>query len=267
MTEHETAEQTERHRDVVKSAASARWNDERSAEMWGQYADEVTRDDDRRAWERVVSDVVGDDPRRVLDVGTGAGFLAGLYAELGHDVVGCDFSEPMLERARERAARDGFDAQFTAGDAERLPFADASFDVVTNRVMIWSLSNPGVAVREWFRVLRPGGQIVLFGNHPEDPTRSLTERAVRRISDLALRLRRGRSATGLDDDVRRAWDEATEDLPFGHAPPSKIRSLFAAAGFVDTRIVDVSEEFDQWRTLGPWRERVPWHVVVGRKPP
>ncbi|KTG10883.1 hypothetical protein AUR64_06785 [Haloprofundus marisrubri] len=266
MTEHETTETTGGPQGRLKSAASARWNDARSAEMWGQYADGVTQHDGRRAWERVIRDIVGDDSRRVLDVGTGAGFLAGLYAQLGHDVVGCDFSEPMLEQARERAERDGFDARFTTGDAEALPFDDASFDVVTNRVMIWSLPNPGIAVREWYRVLRPGGQVVLFGNHPEDPTRSLTERAVRRLYAASLRVRRGKSANSLDDDTQRTWYEAKTDLPFHHAPPSKIRSLFDAAGFVDTRIVDVAETFDQWRTLGPWRERVPWHVVVGRKP-
>jgi ubiquinone/menaquinone biosynthesis C-methylase UbiE len=234
--------------------------------MWGQYADDITQHEDRQAWEAIISDVVGEVPRQVLDVGTGAGFLAGLYAGLGHDIVGCDFSESMLDRARERAARDGFEATFTGGDAEALPFENASFDVVTNRVMIWSLPHPGVAVREWYRVLRPGGQIVLFGNHPEDPTRSVGERAIRRLYGLALRVRRDGAAMNLDDDTQRAWDDAKTDLPFHHAPPSKIQALFDAAGFRETRVIDVAEEIDQWRTLGPWRERVPWHVVTGRKP-
>lgn len=266
MTNGNTIDQTNSASEWLKAAASARWNDERSAEMWGTYADEITNHDDRRAWERVIGDVIGDESQRVLDVGTGAGFLAGLYAELGHDVVGCDFSEPMLEQARERAARDGFEATFTAGDAEALPFDDSSFDVVTNRVMIWSLPNPGSAVREWYRVLRPGGRVVLFGNHPKDPTHSSTEKVIRRLYGLALRMRRGRTAMNLDDHTQLAWDEAKSDLPFHHAPPSKIQALFEAAGFQETDVLDVAEEFDQWRTLGPWRERVPWHVVTGRKP-
>lgn len=265
MTDRNATEPTTPPRTRLKSAASARWNDERSAERWAEYADDITQHEDRQAWEDIIRDVVGEESRKVLDVGTGAGFLAGLYAGLGHNVVGCDFSESMLERARERAARDGFEATFTAGDAETLPFDDTSFDVVTNRVMIWSLPNPGVAVREWYRVLRPGGQIVLFGNHPEDPTRSVGERAIRRLYGLALRVRRDGAAMSLDDDTQRAWDDAKTDLPFHHAPPSKIRALFDAAGFRETRVIDVAEEIDQWRTLGPWRERVPWHVVTGRK--
>ncbi|WP_199174693.1 class I SAM-dependent methyltransferase [Halegenticoccus soli] len=265
MTERNTTATGDLTRERLKSTASARWNDERSAEMWGQYADEITRHGDRRAWENAIRDAVGEEPQRVLDVGTGAGFLAGLYAEVGHDVVGCDVSEPMLERARERAARDGFEARFTTGDAEALPFDDASFDVVTNRAVIWSLPNPGLAVWEWYRVLRPGGRVVLFGNHPEDPARGVSERVVRRLYGLALRVRRGGSATGLDGRTRREWNEAKTDLPFHHAPPSKIRALFAAAGFEDTRVLDAAEAFDQWRTLGPWRERVPWHVVTERK--
>lgn len=265
MTDRTDAEPTTPPRRRLKSAASARWNDERSAETWSQYADDITQHEDRQAWEDVIRDVVGEEPRRVLDVGTGAGFLAGLYAGVGHDVVGCDLSESMLERARERAARDGFEAAFTACDAEALPFHDASFDVVTNRVMIWSLPNPGVAVREWDRVLRPGGRIVLFGNHPEDPTRSAGERIVRRLYGIARRVRRGGAAMNLDADTQQAWDDAKTDLPFRHAPPSKIQALFDAAGFEETRVLEVAEEIDQWRTLGPWRERVPWHVVTGHK--
>jgi len=266
MTGRTVRNATESADERLKAAAGARWNDERSAEMWAQYADEIAQHGDRQPWETVVRDVIGDESRRVLDVGTGAGFLAGLYAGLGHEVVGCDFSEPMLEQARERAARDDFDARFAAGDAEALPFDDATFDVVTNRVMIWSLPQPGVAVREWFRVLRPGGQVVLFGNHPEDPTQSISEQIIRRLYEILLRIRRGGSAMSLDDQTQQVWDDAKTDLPFHHAPPSKIRALFEAAGFEETRVLDVAEAFDQWRRLGPWRERVPWHVVTGRKP-
>jgi ubiquinone/menaquinone biosynthesis C-methylase UbiE len=266
MTERNTTETTTSPLTRLKTAASARWNDERSAEMWGQYADDITQHEDREVWEGIIRDVVGEKPQQVLDVGTGAGFLAGLYAGLGHEVVGCDFSGSMLDQARERADRDGFEATLTAGDAEALPFEDATFDIVTNRVMIWSLSRPGVAVREWYRVLRPGGQLVLFGNHPKDPTRSIEERAIRWLYDLALRVRRSGSATSLDKQTQQEWDDAKTDLPFHHAPPSKIQALFDAAGFQETRVLDVADKVDQWRTLGPWRERVPWHVVTGRKP-
>lgn len=265
------ASQEDRHgsgrttEDRLKTAASERWNDPRSAKMWSQYADDITQDSDRKSWERVIQSVVDDHAGRVLDVGTGAGFLAGLYAGLGHDVVGCDFSAPMIEEARKRAPQNGFEAQFTAGDAERLPFADASFDVVTNRAMIWTLPDPGKAVREWHRVLQPDGQVVLFGNHPTDPTQSITERVVRKLYSLALNIRRGGTPRSLDDDTERDWAILKEEMPFYHAPPQKIRALFDAAGFEATEVIDVSEEFDQWQTLGLWKERVPWHVVTGRK--
>jgi len=72
----------------LKAAASARWNDDRSAEAWSRRADAVANGGTRAAWETVIRDVVGEEPCRVLDVGTGGGFLAGLYAGLGHDVVG-----------------------------------------------------------------------------------------------------------------------------------------------------------------------------------
>ena len=64
---------------------------------------------------------------KILDVGTGTGFLAFILTELGHDVVGIDLSEGMLEVAREKAEKFGLKIEFKIGDAENLPFGDGSF--------------------------------------------------------------------------------------------------------------------------------------------
>lgn len=253
MTDGNAMERTNSVRKRLKAATSARWNDEQSVEIRSQYADDITKHEDRYVWKRVIRDVVGDESWQVLNMGTGAGFLVGLYAGLGHGVVSCDFSGSMLDQARERAARDGFEATFTAGDAEALPFDDVTLNVVTNRAMIWSLPNPGLAVREWYRVLRPGGQVVLFGNHSEDSTRASCRR--RDLSQRHRGARGVRARTTVEWLARYccAWDDAKTDLPFHHAPPSKIQALFDAAGFQGTRVFDVADEVEQWRTLGPWR--------------
>jgi len=97
---------------------------------------------------------------RILDVGTGTGFLALILAELGHEVVGVDLSRGMLEVAREKVRKAGIDVEFRLGDAENLPFSDASFDAVICRHLLWTLPDPQKAIREWSRVVRGGGKVV-----------------------------------------------------------------------------------------------------------
>lgn len=99
---------------------------------------------------------------RVLDLGCGAGLdsliLAGRVGSTGR-VVGIDFSEAMLSRARQAATASGLDVTFCRGDAERLPLDDASVDLALVNG-IFNL-NPARAdiFRELARVVRPGGQV------------------------------------------------------------------------------------------------------------
>lgn len=97
--------------------------------------------------------------RTVLDVGCGTGLLAArLRREVpGMQAVGCDFSRGMLAQAR---ARDRAGC-WVQGDAGRLPFGSGTFDaVVSTEAFHWFPDKP-VALREFRRVLRPGGQLVL----------------------------------------------------------------------------------------------------------
>ncbi len=74
-------------------------------------------------------------------------------------VIGSDFVEPMLERARDKARSAGHRAVFAAADALRLPFADASADLVTTAFGFRNLANYESGLREIARVLRPGGEV------------------------------------------------------------------------------------------------------------
>ena len=102
----------------------------------------------------------------VLDLGCGPGFFSILLAGLGHAVVAFDYTEGMLERAAQNAADAGVTIALKQGDAQNLPFADASFDLIVSRNLTWNLEHPERAYAEWLRVLRPGGRLVNFdGNH------------------------------------------------------------------------------------------------------
>lgn len=103
---------------------------------------------------------------RVLDVGCGPGFFPIILGREGHHVTAVDYTEAMLDEARENCRTMGVEAEFRRMDAQDLEFDDCSFDLVISRNLIWNLEDPEKAYREWFRVLRDGGKLMLFdGNH------------------------------------------------------------------------------------------------------
>jgi len=67
----------------------------------------------------------------------------------------------MTARARAKAAARGVAVRFEEADAERLPFASASFDLVISRHLLWTLPHPEAAIDEWIRVLRPRGRLIV----------------------------------------------------------------------------------------------------------
>lgn len=112
--------------------------------------------------QRLILSLMGELPgRRVLDAGCGDGALACAAASRGAEVTGIDADPAMLAAARSRAATAGLRATFSEGRIERLPFPDASFDVVVAVTVLCFVADAGGAVREMARVLRPGGRLVI----------------------------------------------------------------------------------------------------------
>jgi SAM-dependent methyltransferase len=96
---------------------------------------------------------------RWLDVATGTGGVALRAARDGATVTGLDLSQEMLDKAASAAATEGADIRFDLGDAERLPYADASFDVVSSCFGVIFAPDAEAAARELGRVCRPGGRL------------------------------------------------------------------------------------------------------------
>ena len=91
----------------------------------------------------------------VLDVATGAGYVAHAAARRGADVIGVDFSLAQVQLARETYPG----IRFEQADAEALPFESATFDIVLNAFGMCHFPNPDAGLRESFRVLKHGGHV------------------------------------------------------------------------------------------------------------
>ncbi|MDP9345695.1 MAG: class I SAM-dependent methyltransferase [Actinomycetota bacterium] len=138
----------------------------------------------------VVAAAVKDEPAAILDVGCGTGTLAIALAEAAPDAVvtGVDGDPAILDRARHKATDADASVVFAEGRAERLPFADASFDCVTSTLMLHHLTPEPKrqALREAARVLRPGGRLVIADwGRPRDPVAAAGFLAVRLLDGVA----------------------------------------------------------------------------------
>jgi SAM-dependent methyltransferase len=103
---------------------------------------------------------------RVLDVATGTGNLALPLARSGCVVTGVDIAPNLLEQARARAAEENLIIAFDEGDAEALPYADASFDAVVTMFGAMFAPRPELVASEFARVLKPDGTLAMANWDP-----------------------------------------------------------------------------------------------------
>lgn len=187
--------------------------------------DAVTAERARRATDRLAEQTVGDlyepfgatvgsllvdelarEPvGDVLDVGTGAGFLLKTLAPSAGRAVGLDISSDALRLARTTVHGAGLtQCLFRRGDMYRLPCREDEFDTVTMGRVLSHAANPAAALAEAFRVLRPGGRLVLV-----DDFDTLAEKAE---GNPIARLRRWLRAAGFSCDRLRPVDTGASHL-------------------------------------------------------
>lgn len=147
-----------------------------------QPGHEIFSEAERTAWQTLLRRHLGDgNDREALDLACGTAVVSHLLDDLGFRVTGMDWAEPMLERARAKARARGRAIRFLMGDAENTMELDGSYDVITNRHLVWTLVDPLSAFREWHRLLRPGGRLLIVDGDFVNP--GLVARLARKVSD------------------------------------------------------------------------------------
>ena len=174
-----------------------------------------------RRWRRLTAEAVVRRGDHVLDVGCGTGELALAAERVGGRVVGLDFSERMLERARRKSSS----IDWVAGDMLALPFPDASFDAAIIGFGVRNVEDLGLAFRELRRVLRLGGRLgVLEITRPEGVAAAFYRVWFDRLVPVAGKLLPGGWAYAyLPASVRR------------FPRPEDLSALIRDAGFGDVR--------------------------------
>lgn len=129
----------------------AGWEDEATAAEYDRHLSLVTI----QSIEALLDDAGVKRGHKVLDVASGAGYVAAAAAQRGADSLGIDFSTAQVRLARARYPS----IRFEQANAEALPFDTESFEAVVNAFGLCHLPNPAAALREAFRVLKPGGRV------------------------------------------------------------------------------------------------------------
>lgn len=192
------------------------------------YSKGVTnsRDEEKETWKRCLAPFITDIRQvKALDVGSGTGFLSSLLFEMGVDVTGLDISRGMLAQAREVLLQKGQHPCLFQGDAEALPFRSSCFDIVASRHLLWTLPDPGKALAEWMRVLRPGGRILAIDGNWFDP--SVSKRLGRELSGILANFSQSRNPV----PFRKFYDPIGQELPlYSACGPEKYLAFFENAG-------------------------------------
>jgi ubiquinone/menaquinone biosynthesis C-methylase UbiE len=203
-----------------------------------QPGHEIFSEDERAAWHALFRRHLGEgDGRAALDLACGTAVVSHLLDDLGFQVTGLDWSEPMLERARAKAAKRGRKIRFLIGDAERTMEPDASYDVITNRHLVWTLVDPIACFREWHRVLKPGGKVLIVDGDFVN-TSTLTQ-LLKRLTQFAARLGLARDALhgAPNADMAETHNRILSSVYFSQGARSDaVAALLKEAGFAKVTI-------------------------------
>ncbi len=229
-----------------------------------EYLEERDRQYFFLAQKRIVLEMLGYGPGRLLDVGCGPAVMAADLLARGFDYWGVDASFNMIRLGQERLdAQPNAAGRLNVADAERLAFPDASFDYLICMGMLEYLPSYTRAMREMHRVLRPGGTAVI-----SLPTRACAYRFARRIFDF------GRALAGRPGErfhvnrcVPQRFDEELQALGFRKLESRVTKFIFFPLHELHE---GASRALDRALSALPWTKTAEWlgtqYIVKVNKP-
>ncbi len=118
---------------------------------------------EKQAWLNMLQREIGDaNGRKTLDLASGTGEISHLLHDYGLQVTGLDWSDAMLEIARQKAKDRGSNIKFLTGDAESTREPEGSYDLIVNRHLVWTLVDPKAAFIHWHSLLKEGGILLII---------------------------------------------------------------------------------------------------------
>ncbi|MFC3314388.1 class I SAM-dependent methyltransferase [Falsigemmobacter intermedius] len=206
---------------------------------WGRRADSfdqsfahaIAAGAEFSAWAQEIERHLPPAPARVLELGCGTGEVTRVILSLGHQVTGLDFTPEMLARAKAKHAGNA-QAKFYLADAQNTMEPDAAYDAVIARHLTWTLTDPKAAYRDWLRVLRPGGRVVLF-----DGDWARESRITRALSPIIRWLGRNLPPDPVDAEMTESHNAIMASLPYGEGLSARrLATDLKDAGFVGVTV-------------------------------
>lgn len=220
----------------------------------------IGSDAERKAWLALVEDRLGAlRGCSVLEMASGTGEFTSVLADAGADVTGIDLCEAMLAQARPKLQAAGRRARLFLGDAEDTREPDGHYDAVVCRHLVWTLPEPGRAVADWFRVLRPGGRLlVIDGDWVRLPWLGRLRQG---LGTVLVRLMRPLSPRGAPEPIDWAAHKRIMTRVHFHAGlrPGPLADLLRAAGFAGVETGSIAPVRRAQRRAAPF----PRSLTVG----
>lgn len=236
---------------AVAKLTRARW--EANAEYWvtvirerrDRYRTELT--------DQAVLDAIGSCAgQKVLDAGCGEGYMARNLASLGADVIGVDVSQGLLGAAKEACS-----GSVICASVDALPVGDAVFDLVVCNHLFSHLHDPAGAIREFGRVLKSGGRLVILTLHPcfyvEDSETGASD---------SVPASRYFASRGIDQHFQVDGLESPSEITSWLRPLEYYSATLRDAGFVITDIREPHPTDEQLRNDPWWRDGFPAPLFI-----
>ncbi|MDQ7093792.1 class I SAM-dependent methyltransferase [Desulfosporosinus sp. PR] len=223
------------------------WN--KRADGYNEAVQEEMACQKKQAWESLLLKYIGQGENlQVLDVGTGPGFFAIVLAGLNYSVTAVDKCQDMLAQAGKNAEA-GENIRFLKADAHAIDLPNESFDAIVSRNVTWLMPNPLEVYREWYRLLKPSGKVLVFDAnwylHLSNPEFKILSDKYRRLA-----LEKGYQDT-ITPEQKEESDAIARKLPLTYEMrPSWDQYAFRSCGFQQIEVEEnisplVHDEIEQ----------------------